>query len=38
MGLGLYIVRVIAHGGTIGVTSTEQDWTSFTVKLTASPP
>jgi hypothetical protein len=40
MGLGLYIVReiVTAHGGTIGVTSTEQDGTAFTVKLPRHPP
>lgn len=39
MGLGLYIVReiVTAHGGTIGVTSTEQDGTEFTVKLPRHP-
>lgn len=35
MGLGLYIAReiVTAHGGTIGVTSNEQDETTFTVNL-----
>lgn len=40
LGLGLYIVReiVAAHGGTIGVTSTEQDGTAFTVKLPRHPP
>lgn len=40
LGLGLYIVReiVTAHGGSIGVTSTEQDGTTFTVKLPRHPP
>ena len=40
MGLGLYIAReiVTAHGGTIDVTSTEKDGTSFTVKLPRHPP
>ena len=35
LGLGLYISKeiVIAHGGTIGVTSSEKDGTTFTVKL-----
>jgi signal transduction histidine kinase len=40
MGLGLYIVReiVTAHGGTIGVTSSEQEGTAFTVNLPRHPP
>lgn len=40
MGLGLYIVKeiVTAHGGTIGVTSTEKDGTSFTVMLPRHAP
>lgn len=40
MGLGLYIVREIAtaHGGSVDVTSTEQDGTAFTVKLPRHPP
>ena len=35
IGLGLYIAREIArsHGGNIGVTSTERDGTTFTVRL-----
>jgi signal transduction histidine kinase len=35
IGLGLYISREIArsHGGSIGVTSTERDGTTFTVRL-----
>jgi two-component system, sensor histidine kinase and response regulator len=35
LGLGLYIVRqiVLAHGGTIDVTSSERDGTSFRVRL-----
>ena len=35
IGLGLYIAREIArsHGGSIGVTSTAQDGTTFTVRL-----
>jgi phosphoserine phosphatase RsbU/P len=39
-GLGLYIVREIvhAHGGTIDVTSTEKDGTTFTVSLPRRAP
>ncbi len=39
MGLGLYIVRevVAAHGGTIGVTSTKKDGTTFTIRLPRHP-
>jgi len=39
MGLGLYIVRevVAAHDGTIGVTSTKKDGTTFTIKLPRHP-
>jgi len=35
LGLGLYITRkiVVAHGGTVGVTSSEQDGTRFIVSL-----
>ena len=35
LGLGLYIAKeiVIAHGGTIDVTSSEKDGTTFTVRL-----
>jgi signal transduction histidine kinase len=35
LGLGLYIARevVTAHGGSIGVTSTESQGTTFTVRL-----
>jgi signal transduction histidine kinase len=40
LGLGLYIARevVIAHGGTIGVTSTEKEGTTFTVQIPRRPP
>ncbi len=40
MGLGLYIAReiVLAHGGTIGVSSTETEGTTFTAKIPRSPP
>ncbi|MFL5344836.1 MAG: ATP-binding protein [Hyalangium sp.] len=40
IGLGLYIVRelVQAHGGTVEVTSTEAEGTSFTVSLPRTPP
>lgn len=40
MGLGLFIAReiVTAHGGTIDVTSTEQDGTVFTVRLPRHQP
>lgn len=40
MGLGLYIAREIAtsHGGTIGVTSTQEEGTTFTVLLPRRPP
>ncbi|WP_081972612.1 sensor histidine kinase [Leptolyngbya sp. KIOST-1] len=40
IGLGLYIVReiVVAHGGTVEVTSTAQDGTTFTVYLPRSQP
>ncbi|MGQ0508873.1 MAG: ATP-binding protein [Myxococcaceae bacterium] len=39
LGLGLYIARevVTAHGGTIGVTSTEEAGTTFTVQLPRHP-
>ena len=35
LGLGLYITKeiVVGHGGTIGVTSSEADGTTFTVRL-----
>lgn len=40
LGLGLFITDeiVVAHGGTISVTSSEQDGTTFTVKLPRSAP
>jgi two-component system sensor histidine kinase/response regulator len=40
LGLGLYIVQqiVLAHGGTVNVTSTEQDGTSFVVRLPRVAP
>jgi len=40
IGLGLYIVREIvdAHGGTIGITSTTHEGTTFTVRLPRQPP
>lgn len=40
IGLGLYIVRevVIAHGGTVAVTSTAQEGTTFTVCLPRTVP
>jgi signal transduction histidine kinase len=39
LGLGLYIVQhvVRAHGGTIGVTSTQEDGTTFRVRLPRKP-
>ena len=40
IGLGLYIVReiVVAHGGTVEVTSTAQEGTAFTVRLPRAAP
>ena len=40
LGLGLYIVREIAlaHGGEVRVDSSEQDGTTFTVRLPRKPP
>lgn len=40
IGLGLYIVReiVVAHGGTVEVTSTDQTGTTFTVNLPRAAP
>jgi signal transduction histidine kinase len=40
LGLGLYIVQqiVVAHGGTVNVTSTEQEGTSFVVRLPRVAP
>jgi hypothetical protein len=40
LGLGLYIAKevVAAHGGTIDVTSTDADSTTFTVRLPRHPP
>ena len=39
-GLGLYIVHQIAcaHAGSVAVTSSEHDGTTFTVKLPVAPP
>jgi sigma-B regulation protein RsbU (phosphoserine phosphatase) len=40
LGLGLYIAHeiVVAHGGTIGVTSTAKEGTTFTVRVPRRPP
>jgi signal transduction histidine kinase len=40
LGLGLYIVRriAVAHGGTVSVTSTEADGTTFVVVIPRKPP
>jgi sigma-B regulation protein RsbU (phosphoserine phosphatase) len=40
LGLGLYIVREIvsAHGGVVTVRSSEQEGTTFTVRLPRHPP
>jgi len=40
LGLGLFIARevVSAHGGTLGVTSSENDGTTFTMQLPRRPP
>ena len=40
LGLGLYITKevIIAHGGTIDVTSSETDGTTFTARLPRSEP
>jgi two-component system sensor histidine kinase/response regulator len=40
LGLGLYIVQqiVVAHGGTVNVTSTEEDGTAFVIRLPRVAP